>query len=73
MNTISEAAPASFLPGARSVRSSASLVKVLAGAVARWRTARAVAELDDHLLRDIGMQGANRTELRLPLGRPDLW
>jgi hypothetical protein len=73
MTTLSEAASASSLPGAGPARTSWSLSGALAGAVARWRTARAIADLDDHLLRDIGMLGAARSEPRLPFGRPDLW
>lgn len=73
MTTLSEAASASSLPGAGPARNAWSLAKVLAGAVARWRTARAIAELDDHLLRDIGMLGAGPSEPHRPFGRPDLW
>lgn len=73
MSTISEAAPASSLSGAGPAAPARSLARMLAGAVARWRTARAIAELDDHLLRDIGMLGAKRMESPLPFGRPDLW
>lgn len=73
MTTCTEAARASSLPGPGIAGRVRELGRAIAAAAMRWRTARAIAELDEHLLRDIGMQGARPLERTLPLGRPDLW
>jgi uncharacterized protein YjiS (DUF1127 family) len=61
------------MPGRGIAGRARDLGRSLAASLKRWRTARAIAELDDHLLRDIGMQGARPFERTLPLGRPELW
>lgn len=73
MTTYAEAARASSLPGSGLSGLARQLARAVAAALTRWRTARAIAELDDHLLRDIGMQGVRPVERALPLSRPDLW
>lgn len=73
MTPHAEAARASFLPGTDLPALVRGLARAFAAALAQRRTARAVRELDDHLLRDIGLQGVRLAERELPLRRPDLW
>jgi hypothetical protein len=70
MTTITRAAPAAAIPAGGLADQARQLVRRIAVAVAAWRTERAVAELDEHLLRDIGMAGTRPFERPLPT---ELW
>jgi hypothetical protein len=73
MATLTEAARAATLPDARLGAQARHLARAIAAAIARWRTERALAHLDAHMLRDIGMEGTRPFERPLPTDRPELW
>lgn len=73
MTTLTEAARAASLPGAGLGAQARHVARAIAAAVTRWRTERALAHLDPHLLRDIGMEGRSPFERTLPTDRPELW
>ncbi len=73
MTTLTEAARAASLSGAGFGAQARRITSSIAAAIAAWRTERALAHLDTHLLRDIGMEGSRPFERPLPTDRPELW
>lgn len=73
MSSFTEAARAASLSGVGLGAYARHLAGRIVAAIAAWRTERALADLDTHLLRDIGMEGARPFERPLPTDRPELW
>lgn len=73
MMTRTEAARAASVPALGIGTHARRIARAITAALAAWRTERALAHLDAHLLRDIGMEGARPFERPLPTDRPELW
>jgi hypothetical protein len=73
MSSFTEAARAASLSGVGLGACARHLAGTIVAAIAAWRTERALAHLDPHLLRDIGMEGARPFGRTLPTDRPELW
>lgn len=73
MTTRTEAARAASFPALGIGTHARRIARAITAAVAAWRTERALADLDAHLLRDIGMEGRSPFERPLPTDRPEVW
>lgn len=73
MTGMTEAARAAPFPGRGIGAHVRHVAHAMMVAMARRRTERALADLDAHLLRDIGMEGARRFEWQPPTDRPEFW
>jgi hypothetical protein len=73
MTTLTEAARGASSPALGIGAHARQIARAITAAVAAWRTERALAHLDAHLLRDIGMEGRSPFERPLPTDRPELW
>lgn len=73
MTTLTAAARAASLPGLGIGAHARHVTRAIAAAIAAWRTERALAHLDAHMLRDIGMEGTRPFERPLPTDRPEFW
>jgi hypothetical protein len=73
MTSITEAARAASLSGVGIGAYARHLAGTIAAAIAAWRTERALAHLDTHMLRDIGMEGTRPFDRKLPTDHPELW
>lgn len=72
MTTVTEAARAAFFSALGIGAHARRIARAITAAVAAWHTERALAHLDAHLLRDIGMEGRSPFKRPLPTGRPEL-
>lgn len=73
MTTRTEAASAASVSALGIGTHARRIARAIMAAVAAWRTERALADLDAHLLRDIGMEGRSPFERPLPTDRPEVW
>ena len=73
MTTLTETARAVSLSGVGFGAHARRMAASIAATIAAWHTERAIAHLDAHMLRDIGMEGTRRFERPLPTDRPELW